>query len=68
MDDIMRVLYLLLKNLNFVGDVVTAAAVRGCGGIATAFGDSTLTVATEGGIHGQVVFVALVLVAVSVVS
>ena len=68
MDDIMRVLYLLLKNLNFVGDVVTAAAIRSCGGIATAFRDATLAVAAEGGIHGQVVFVALVLVAVSVVS
>ena len=68
MDDIMRVLDLLLENLNFVGDVVTAAAVRGRGGIATAFGDASLAVAAEGGVHRQVVFVALVLVvAISVV-
>ena len=68
MDDIMRVLNLLGKYFDFVWDVVTAAAIRGCGGVATALGDASLAVATEGGIHGEVVFVARVLVAICVVS
>lgn len=58
-DDVVRPAYLLLKDLDLLRHVLATAAVRRGRAIPASFRDASLAIATEWGVHAEVVLVTL---------
>lgn len=68
-NDVVRLVYLLLEDLDSLGYVLGAASIRSCRAVSATFTDATLSCTAEGSFHAQVLSILSSLIFVgSVIS
>ena len=63
----MRVVYLLLEDFDFVGDIVAAASIRSRWAVSAALRDTTMPILSSWSLHAQITSVILTIITVMTV-